>query len=123
MVVRNEPHPDHFFYACRLRLSASASAFAVLVHVRAKAGVAKWKRSLRTTVRAEAIKEARRLAVKHDQIIEDVRRSKVDRLADLPPPGGSASRPPGDWTSTSNFSTDGLWKAAATSMRPITAAG
>jgi len=31
--------------------------------VRAKAGVAKWKRTLRTTVRAEAIKEARRLAV------------------------------------------------------------
>jgi hypothetical protein len=68
-------------------------------------------------------KEARRLAVEHDQIIEDVRRSKVDRLADLPPPSASASRPPGGWTSTSNFSTDGLWKAAATSMRPITAAG
>ncbi len=53
--------------------------------VRAKAGVAKWKRSLRTTERAEAIKEARRLAVEHDQIIEDVRRSKVDRLAGLSP--------------------------------------
>ena len=92
-------------------------------YVRAKAGVAKWKRSLRTTVRAEAIKEARRLAVEHDQIIEDVRRSKVDRLADLPPPSASASRPRGDWTSTSSFSIGGLWKAAATWMRPITAAG
>ena len=91
-------------------------------YVRAKAGVAKWKRSLRTTVRAEAIKEARRLAVKHDKIIEDVRRSKVDRLADLPPPSASASRPRGDWTSTSSFSIGGLWKVAAMWMRPITAA-
>ena len=130
MVVRNEPHPNHFFMPAgsdylhqRPRSPYWYYVRDVPEDVRAKAGVAKWKRSLRTTVRAEAIKEARRLAVEHDQIIEDVRRSKVDRLADLPPPGASASRPPGDWTSTSSFSTDGLWKAAATWMGPITAAG
>jgi integrase len=51
--------------------------------VRAKAGVAKWKQSLRTTARAEALKKARQLAVEHDRLIDEVRKPFVDPFSAL----------------------------------------
>jgi hypothetical protein len=51
--------------------------------LRVKAGVAKWKQSLRTTARAEALKKARQLAVEHDRLIDEARKPFADRFSAL----------------------------------------
>jgi hypothetical protein len=77
------------FYARWFRLSAPGSALPVLVlHPRragrsARQGVPKWKQSLRTTARAEALKKARQLAVEHDRLIDEVRKPFVERFSTL----------------------------------------